>query len=199
MCWIYVCWGNMRALLVSSSNIERLNIGKWIPSYQPPIRAETPPTSKSSRAFAIYCGILCKCKRTFKGPAYEKETTLKNYQKKMFVGLLLQKSCPSPIIRCLWKEFSKHFGIRWPFPKEHFSFAKVTHPLSSALSTLFSPNHNINISKMIELHPSVIQSLASHTTKSNTISLSLIRATSRAPISVLVTSHRIKAMFLHLR
>ena len=112
MCWISVCGQYMRALLVSSSNIERLNIGKWIPSYQPPIRAETPPTSKSSRAFAIYCGILCKCKRTFKGPAYEKETTLKNYQKKMFVGLLLQKSCPSPIIRCLWKEFSNHFGIR---------------------------------------------------------------------------------------
>ena len=139
MCWIYVCGQYMRALLVSSSNIERLNIGKWIPSYQPPIRAETPPTSKSSRAFAIYCGILCKCKRTFKGPAYEKETTLKNYQKKLFVGknLVLRQSSDA-----FGKSFPTILGSDDLFQRA-FQFCKsYTSLVISFVNTVFTqPQH----------------------------------------------------------
>ena len=136
MCWIYVCVGNMRALLVSSSNIERLNIGKWIPSYQPPIRAETPPTSKSSQAFAMYCGILCKCKRTFKGPAYEKEATKENVCRLAPAKIFANHQMPlERVFQTFWDPMT--------FSQRAFQFCKsYTSLVISFVNTVFiQPQH----------------------------------------------------------
>ena len=133
-----MCGQYMRALLVSSSNIERLNIGKWIPSYQPPIRAETPPTSKSSLERS-------QCIVEYYADVNEpsKAQHMKRKQHKKIIKRKCLSSCKNLVLRQSSDAFGKSFptilGSDDLFPKSISVLQKLHIPCHQLCQHCFHP------------------------------------------------------------